>query len=277
MKSESRTFEQIKEHYDLERMLADRLRSADREERQHLYTALYDQLFESLPHHPQITRKSDPQASQTEVMRKMRLLRPYLNPQTTFLEVGPGDCKFSFAVAQQVKQVYAIDISNEITKNPDSPHNCELVICDGCNIPLCEKLIDVAYSNQLMEHLHPEDAIAQLQDIYRLLKPGGVYICITPNRLYGPSDVSQYFGDDEATGFHLKEYTHTELCNLFAEVGFSKVLAYAGGKGWYMRFPSGLIKFTETLLSQLPSPLRKSIARFLPVKAILGTITISVK
>ena len=71
-----------------------------------------------------------------------------------------------------------------------------------------------------MEHLHPDDAVDQLKNIYNALVNGGKYICITPNRLTGPHDISKYF-DNVATGFHLKEYTVTELSGLFREVGFS--------------------------------------------------------
>ena len=63
-----------------------------------------------------------------------------------------------------------------------------------------------------MEHLHPDDALEQLQNIYSALVPGGIYLCITPNRLSGPQDVSRDF-DMVATGFHLKEYTISELSN----------------------------------------------------------------
>ena len=70
--------------------------------------------------------------------------------------------------------------------------------------------VDLAFSDQLMEHLHPDDAVEQLRNIHRALKPGGVYVCVTPNRLYGPSDISAFF-DDEARGFHLKEYSLDEI------------------------------------------------------------------
>ena len=39
-----------------------------------------------------------------------------------------------------------------------------------------------------------------LANLYRALKPGAVYVCITPNRLSGPHDISLYF-DSVATGF----------------------------------------------------------------------------
>jgi tetratricopeptide (TPR) repeat protein len=43
--------EQIREQYDVERELADRLRAASREERKQLYTELYEELFRRIPHH----------------------------------------------------------------------------------------------------------------------------------------------------------------------------------------------------------------------------------
>jgi hypothetical protein len=106
--------------------------------------------------------------------------------------------------------------------------------------------VDLAYSNQVIEHLHPDDAAEQLSNILAVLKQGGRYICITPSRLDGPHDVSRFF-DDTATCFHLKEYTHSELRNLFLRVGFQRVDAYAGyqRKGIYLRIPFAAMLFLE--------------------------------
>ncbi|MEH2435533.1 MAG: class I SAM-dependent methyltransferase [Nostoc sp.] len=275
-KDESRTFEQVKEHYEIEKELASKLLNSNREDRQKLYTALYDQMFKQVPHHPQLIRKADFKASAKEVARKMRLIVKYLHDDSTFLEVGPGDCMLSLEVAKRVKKVYAVDVSQEITKNSTLPQNFELIICDGCNIPVTKNTVTVAYSNQLMEHLHPEDAFDQLYSIYKLLAPGGIYICITPNRLTGPHDVSKYF-DEVATGFHLKEYTHTDLSSLLSAVGFSKMTAYIGGKGIYIKFPLILIKGLEKVLSLMPFSLRKKLADTLPIKALLGVILVAKK
>ena len=123
-----------------------------------------------------------------------------------------------------------------------------------------------------MEHLHPDDACNQLNNIYSVLKSGGKYICITPNSFYGPHDISKYF-DDVATGFHLKEYTITELSKLFREAGFSRVILYAGGKGIYARFPLRLALMCEKLSSRFG----KAFACFLPVKSVLGINLIGIK
>jgi SAM-dependent methyltransferase len=263
-KSETRTLEQIREHYEIEKELADRLRHAPKQERRYLYSSLYDELYRRVPLHPQLTRKSSLTGTTYMVRLQMKFLRSFLNKEITFLEVGPGDCALSFEVSKFVKQVYAVDVSDEITKVSTVPENFQLFLSDGCNVPVSPNSVNLAYSYNLMEHLHPDDAFDQLQHIYNSLIPGGTYICITPNRLTGPHDISRYF-DELATGFHMKEYTTLELSSLFRKVGFSRVRAYVGAKGSYIGFPVSPIDLCETLLDKLRYAVRKMIARNLPL------------
>jgi SAM-dependent methyltransferase len=269
MSGESRTPQQFREHYEIEKELAGRLRNAPREERRHLYSSLYNQMYERVPHHPQLTRKRSPQESAEAVATQMRLLRRFLHKDVTFLELGAGDCALALEVARQVKQVYAVDVSDKITENLTPPKNFQLVLSDGCSIPVPPESVTVAYSNQLMEHLHPEDALEQLQNVYNALAPGGVYVCITPNRLAGPHDISQFF-DRVATGFHLKEYTNAELSRLFRESGFSRCRTYVGLKGRFTSLPVFPLRCVEAFLSALPHTLRRALARRLPFRALLG-------
>ena len=200
----------------------------------------------------------------------------FLRPGQTFLEIGPGDCALSFEVCRHAARVLAVDVSTEITNVPDVPANFRLIISDGCSIPAQRNSVDVAYSNQLMEHLHPDDALEQVHNILDVLKPGGVYICITPNRITGPHDVSRGF-DEEATGFHLKEYTTSELTALFREVGFSKVRSYVGARGlhlpFYPSFPAG----AERLSLALPRGLRHRLLRTRILTTLLNIRMVATK
>lgn len=276
MKQHQRAPDQIREHYEIERRLAHRLRNSTREERKTLYTSLYDELFRSVPHHPQLTIKSSPEESAGKVAYEIKHLQPFLRDDTTFLEIGPGDCALSFEVARIVKTVYAIDVSEEITKNLSRPPNFKLILSDGANISVPAGSVDVAYSNQLMEHLHPDDALKQLHNIYDALASGGIYMCVTPNRLNGPHDVSMHF-DTVATGFHLKEYTITELCHLFQTTGFSKVKIFVSLKNIRIFLPVLPVKICEKMLSVLPCSLRKSLASSRPVAKLLGIRLVGTK
>ena len=258
----------LRQQYEVERELADRLRHATREERRSLYGPVYDELYQRVPHHPQLTRKSSPEISRAGLVHQLRLLKPYLRPESTVLEIGPGDCALSITLAEQVRQVYGLDVSEAITHHLSLPANFELILSDGTSVPLPPDGVDVAYSNQLMEHLHPDDALEQLEGIWRALKPGGVYICITPNRLSGPHDISKYFVS-VATGFHLKEYTVRELTQLFRKVGFRKVQTLLGRRGAFVRGPVAPVVAGEAVLGLLPRRPRQAIGRTLG-RAFLG-------
>jgi SAM-dependent methyltransferase len=258
----------LRQHYEVEKELADRLRHATREQRRTLYGLVYDELYQRVPQHPQLTRKASPELSRAGLVPQLRLLRRYLRPETVLLEVGPGDCALSFALAEQVRQVYGLDVSETITQRVSLPSNFKLILSDGTSVPLPPESVDVAYSNQLMEHLHPDDALEQLQGIWRALRPGGVYICITPNGLSGPHDISAHF-DAVATGFHLKEYTVAELSELFRKVGFRKVQTLLGRRGVCLPAPVAPVVAGEAILGMLPPGPRRAIGRTIG-RAFLG-------
>jgi SAM-dependent methyltransferase len=240
-----------------------------------LYGPVYDELYKRVPHHPQLARKTSPELTREALGPQLRILKPYLHPETRVLEIGPGDCALSRAIAPRVRQVYGLDVSEEITQGLDLPPNFQLILSDGTSVPLPPDSVDLAYSNQLMEHLHPDDALEQLAGICRALRPGGQYICITPNRLNGPHDISRHF-DPVATGFHLKEYTVTELSDLFKSVGFSKVQVLLGRRGACVPAPEGPVRAAETALKMMPLRAQKAVGRTLG-RAFLGVRLLGTK
>lgn len=273
IKDERRTLEQLREHYEIEKELANKLRNANKEDRKKLYTSVYNELFHRVPHHPQLFKKHNLIERGEAVDHQMKLLKRFLKPSITFLEIGSGSCNLSIKVAQYVKKVYAIDVSDEIAKDLESIDNFEFIVSDGCSIPVPDHSIDVAYSYQLIEHLHPDDTYDQLQNIYKALAYKGIYICITPNKLSGPHDISKYF-DDLATGFHLKEYTAVEFHDLFKRCGFFRTDFYVSIKGSYFVFPFFLLKAFEKTLEVIPPILRKKIINTQPFKKLLDVLTI---
>jgi len=225
--NETRAWQDLKHHYQVETALARRLRHSSRQERieQQLYTTLYDELFRQVPHHTQLSRHPT-EFTQHLIQQRVDLINhfsPSPPGQGTLLDIGCGDGHLVNQAAPHFQRVYALDVSAEIAQHITLPRNAELVLSNGVNIPLPEHSVDIAFSHQLMEHLHPDDAIEQLQAIFKALKPGGCYICITPNRLCGPHDISKHF-DDVATGFHLQEYTVSELYGHFKAANFTKIL-----------------------------------------------------
>ncbi len=266
-----RSQERLRHHYEVERELSDRLRAASRDERTRLYAEVYDELFRRVGDHPQLVERADPSLRTAWVQSEVAMLRRHLPRGAAFLEIGAGDCALSLAMTPYAAKVYAIDVSSEIAQAERAPANFELVLSDGRDIPVAAGSVGLAYSNQLMEHLHPDDASEQLRNIVTALAPGGVYICSTPNRLSGPHDISALF-DDVPRGFHLHEYTTGELRSLFHAAGFSRVLALARLKGHSAVLPATPVVAVERVLERLPPGLRRRAARLPFIRNALDAV-----
>ena len=275
-RDETRSPERLHAHYVVERELADRVRNAGSwEARRAIFATMYDDLFARVPDHPRrAAKRADSDARENQIRWNLAQLKPYLKPDGIFLEVGAGDCALASCVAANARQVYAVDISDQVQGT--LPANAKLVITDGRSIDVPAGSVDLAFSDQLMEHLHPDDAVEQLRNIHRALKPGGVYMCVTPNRVYGPSDVSAFF-DDEPRGFHLKEYTLPEIRDVFAAAGFRRSHVYVGARGCFLRCPAAFVRGVEIFLTALPAPLRRRLADQKLFRALLGLRVAAIK
>lgn len=273
MRGELRSPERLIAHYELERQLSDRLRHASRQDRTHLYTELYSELFAKLPDHPQNIWSPDPRDKRTA--RKVRLLRPLLTPNSVFLDVGCGDGALAMALSNHASAVIGLDVTDSLVDYASAPTNFRFVKTSGVDIALPDDSVDLVYSNQLMEHLHVEDAEDQLREIIRILKPGGKYLCITPSRVTGPHDVSVYF-DDTATGFHMREYDYYSMRSIFLKAGFSRVRFPIVARGhWLATPPYSVLRALEFALSNGSSSLRISKSRI--ASLLMGITAIGIK
>lgn len=259
-----RTLEQLRNHYEVEKVLATKLKQATREERKVIYQTMYDELFRKVPDHPRLMRRDDEIASQIANHSKLKLAKPFIDQSTIFMEFAPGDCKFSEEVSHHVHHVYGVDISDQSGKLGNVPENFELIIYDGYNLKLPENSVDVVFSDQLIEHFHPEDTELHFKIVKKVLKPTAIYIFRTPHRFTGPHDISGYFSD-EPEGFHLKEWTYREIGQMLKTLNYSSWRGYwfAEGKGILIRLPFFYFTVAEFFLDLLPKPLKKKLARYL--------------
>src|SRR6266850_5985997 len=77
-RGDTRTEQQLREHYLIERELADRLRSAPRSERRVLYSQVYDELFRRVRHHP-MWQEAGHAPRQSNIAHQLRFLRSFLS------------------------------------------------------------------------------------------------------------------------------------------------------------------------------------------------------
>ncbi len=182
----------------------------------------------------------------------------------------------SARVCKLVKQVYGLDVTDALLARDKMSPNFEFLLTEGINIPLSDGSVDIAFSDQLMEHLHPDDAQRQLHEILRVLKAGGVYWISTPSRLSGPHDISRYF-DYEARGFHLKEYDYASLGKVIREAGFKKIRFYFGMRGKQYAIPTPMALAMELSLSVLPHRLRTKVVDNRLGNVLLGINALATK
>lgn len=145
---QTRRPERVRAHYEVERQLADRLRESTRGERLRLYAQVYDELYRSVPDHPQLARRDAEADTSARASSQLRLVRRFLSPGGTLLEVGAGDCRLSVAASRHAGRVYAIDVSREIAGATVLPPNVSLVLSDGVSIDVPKQSVDLAYSNR---------------------------------------------------------------------------------------------------------------------------------
>lgn len=267
------TPEQLREWYDIERELAGRLRSAgSKEERRRLYGEVYRELGERVPYHPLVSVARDPEARAAMVAPQVKLLRPWLTPSTRFCEVGAGDGAISVEVAPFVRSALALDVTDSLVPSGPKPGNLEFRVFDGFDLGVPDRSLDLVYSNDVVEHLHTDDMLEQTAAIARALAPGGRYVCVTPNRLGGPHDVSRGFSE-VADGFHLHEYTVTELAAAFRTAGFRKIriVLSTGGRHLSPELPPALVAPLEAILERLPVGRRQRIAHVLAAVKVIAT------
>jgi SAM-dependent methyltransferase len=255
------TYSRLHDQCVFETRIATILRAASRTERTKLYSELYDAYAEAFPESvPGATDKAD-----RNIDFELAFAKRFVSADAVVAEVGPGRCAFAISLARYCNRVYGVDVVDQSPRG-SLPANFELVLTDGIHIPLPDQSVDVVVSNQMIEHLHPEDAADQVKDSLRVLRTGGCYLCITPNRLNGPHDTSARFDDLScpivdgsyvANGLHLKEYTNSELSQLFLEAGFRTCRHFVGARGIYVRVPLQLMGWCEHWVRRIPVQLRK--------------------
>jgi SAM-dependent methyltransferase len=186
------------------------------------------------------------------------------------LEIAPGDCGLACEVAKSVAKVYAADISDQREPGMSTPENFEMVIFDGINLDIEPESVDVAFSYQFLEHLHPDDLDPHFELVTKALKPGGVYVLDTPHSFSGPHDISRYFSE-KAEGFHMHEWTYREIRELGKKHGFNRMQVYRFGRRWEEHLTLWATLGLETIMSLLPAKLRWIISQriFLGVTACL--------
>lgn len=115
------------------------------------------------------------------------------------------------------RKCVGIDVdSGAIEYAKTSYEDCIFERCEATRIYLPDSSIDVVVSFETIEHLR--DPKKFLLECNRVLRPGGVFVCSTPNRVWWRWDAKN--------PFHICEFTATEFADLLATY-YTDVQLYA--------------------------------------------------
>jgi ubiquinone/menaquinone biosynthesis C-methylase UbiE len=130
-----------------------------------------------------------------------------LKDRNKIIEIGSGEGYGAAYLSDGPFDISCYDLSAEIAQHANKTYprnNLHFAEFDGKRIPQDDNTFDAAISFQVIEHV--PNVSAYLKEIHRVLKPGGIFLCTTPNRQYRLKP-----GQKPWNEFHLREYYDHEL------------------------------------------------------------------
>lgn len=248
----------------VEAELARQLLSASSSRRQALYGEVYDRIYEMhLDRSPDIL-DFGASADMIPVLLSMTAA----NQQV--LEFGCGMGFLAIELAKQGRSTLGVDVSSvALAKARERGADTAGVRFEqvaGLDLPLPAESIDFAFSVEVLEHLHEQDVRLHLQEIFRVLRPGGRYWIQTPHSGTHLSAAKRFGVEVEDAGdVHLKEWTYGELARELRAAGFRNLRTpwryrYVHRRyGWLPLWPDAVPRLLERLpVRLLTSPERRA-------------------
>jgi SAM-dependent methyltransferase len=210
------------EQVQIEADLAKRLLSAPEDDRRALYGDVYDEIFRM-----HLSRDASKLDFGTSPMFLPFLLK-LTCPGESILEIGCGAGSMAIELARAGRRVTGVDVSQVILDKARARSTGVAGVAfervSGVALPYADQTFGAAYSIEVVEHLHENDAVAHFAEVRRVLRPGGRYWFLTPNGLAAGS-ASERFGVsvEVDADVHLRVWTYEELLPLLSGVGFRRL------------------------------------------------------
>ena len=213
-----------KAQFELEKELARRILSSSKEHRAGVTAQAYDELFQKFPRHEGHGDLTDDRYVQ-KIQRKAARIIPLVRPGDRILEIGCGCGDVLAKLSALGCDCVGVEASLNMVKEGTSRSGVKIVSGTAKPLDFPDDWFDLVFSQQLVEHLHPDDVPEHFAEAFRVLRPGSIFAVETPNRRTGPQDISRGF-TPIAQGLHIKEWYHGEVVRMLRRTGFVSL------RGW---------------------------------------------
>ncbi|MGU3650434.1 class I SAM-dependent methyltransferase [Mycolicibacterium sp. A43C] len=130
------------------------------------------------------------------------------------LEAGPGEGYGADLIAQVARSVVGVDYDEQTVAHIRAKYpRVQMTLGNLAELPLADGSVDVVVNFQVIEHLWDQGQF--VDECARVLRPGGLLLMSTPNRItFSPGR------DTPLNPFHTRELNAAELTELLVAGGF---------------------------------------------------------
>jgi ubiquinone/menaquinone biosynthesis C-methylase UbiE len=125
----------------------------------------------------------------------------------TILDIASGEGYGTDSLSKCAKSVIGIDVDLEAVNHAKEKYGLDYRVGNAERIPLENDSVDAIVSFETIEHL--SDPRKFLEELFRVLKPGGHLVISTPNKKI-------YHADQPPNPFHVSELTYAEFHGLLS-------------------------------------------------------------
>lgn len=176
--------------------------------------------------------------SREYIESRLKFIRPYIKRNMKILELGCGDGLLGEVIKRKFDcELYGIDTSSSGVSLAKRRGIIAKIADLNEDLPYEDNTFDMIFSDQLLEHVYRTDHL--LDEMHRILKPGGVVITITPNlsfwvnrilfpfgfypmfleasektKIYGLKSLKRFITDSKSMG-HIRVFNKAALLDIF--------------------------------------------------------------
>lgn len=168
--------------------------------------------------------------------RDVRIIRTLHGDASHIVDLGCGRGGFVSICRQQLGGVIGLD-NNSAAARICRGQGLPFLLGDVRALPFASQSLDVVRAKEIIEHL--ADPMPMLGEVYRVLRPGGLFLAHVPSQFSAVYPVGNFWDDYT----HVRPLSRLGVQRLLDDAGFHLVFVkgYTAGRNWAERLLGRLL------------------------------------